>query len=93
MERSKLIIILAVVVLVHALALVYIRHLNRQVFTEIEAQSAARDSLNIDWGRLQLERATWSRHSLVETEAREALGMVVPATESVIRIRISDEVN
>ena len=48
------------------------------------AAAVERDRLNEEWGRLQLEHATWSSHDLVEHEARHKLQMVAPGSEDVV---------
>jgi len=47
-----------------------------------------RDRLNEEWGRLQLEQATWSLHSLVEQEARQELGMVTPGAQDIVVLQL-----
>ena len=47
----------------------------------------ARDELNIEFGRLQLEQATWAESNRVDQVARSRLGMVFPRTEDIVVLR------
>jgi cell division protein FtsL len=73
-----IVVVLAVAVLASGLAAVYARHQSRKLFIELQALSAERDRLEMDWGRLQLEQSTQSSHARVEQLAREQLQMRPP---------------
>ena len=73
---------------VSALAVVVVRHQNRLEFREVRAAEKLRDRLNDEWGRLQLEQATWSRHNLVEQAARQELGMVTPGPTDIVVVQL-----
>ena len=61
----KILIGLVVAVVGSALSTVLIRYENRQMFLEVRGAEIQRDRLNDEWGKLQLEQATWSLHSLI----------------------------
>jgi cell division protein FtsL len=61
--------------IVSAVGVVYARHRHRQAFIELAALERARDELNIEFGRLQLEQATWADTGRIEQMARNELGM------------------
>ena len=61
-----------------AVAAVYAKHLNRKLFTELQALTDERDRLNVDWSRLQVEQSVWSTHARVEQLARDEMGMRNP---------------
>jgi cell division protein FtsL len=69
---------LAVVVLASGFAAVYARHQSRKLFIELQALTAERDRLEMDWGRLQIEQSTQASHARVEQLAREELQMRLP---------------
>ena len=48
---------LALALFVSALFKVWIVHVNRTTFTAVQAANAARDEMNVEWGRLQIEQA------------------------------------
>ncbi len=83
-------ILLGVLVLanvVTALLVVRDRHEHRQAFIALTKLERARDELNIEFGRLQLEQATWAESNRVDQVARSRLGMVFPRTEDVVVLR------
>ena len=70
-------------VLGSAAAVVYVKHEARTLFVALEKQSAKRDQLNIEWGRLQLEQSAWSAHGFVEQVASRQLHMTLPSATEV----------
>jgi len=84
----KMLISLVFMVVGSALSTVLIRYENRQVFLEVRDAEIRRDRLNDEWGKLQLEQATWSLHSLIAFEARQKLGMVPPESEDIVVLRL-----
>ncbi len=79
---------LIVVVFISAMTVVFVRSENRQSFLALQAASVKRDQLNEEWGRLQLEHATWSLHDLVEHEARHRLQMITPGPDDVVILHL-----
>jgi cell division protein FtsL len=80
---------MALVVFISAMAVVFVRSANRQSFLVLQAATLERDHLSEEWGRLQLEHATWSSHGLVEHEARQKLQMITPGPEDVVVLRLA----
>jgi cell division protein FtsL len=79
---------LSLIIFVSAMAVVFVRSDNRQSFLALQAATSERDSLSEEWGRLQLEHATWSLHDLVENEARFKLMMIAPGPEEIVVLRL-----
>lgn len=73
-----------------ALAVVHVRHENRVRFIELQEAQAERDRLNVQWGQLLLEQATWGQHSQVEKSARERLGMQMPRAEEIVIVPLDE---
>jgi cell division protein FtsL len=84
MKAQGIVGLLAAGVMLSALAVVYTKHHSRQLFIELEALKAQRDSLNIEWNRLLLEQATWATPTRVEMIARDRLQMTLPAPEQIV---------
>jgi len=76
-------IVLSILVMISAVSVVYSRHEGRKLFVELQKQQELRDSMNIEWGKLQIEQSTWATHSRVASKAITKLGMVVPKIEDV----------
>ena len=70
-----------------AIGVVYARHEHRQLFVQLSALEKARDELNIDFGRLQLEQATWAESNRVDQIARTKLGMKFPEGAEIEVVR------
>lgn len=78
---------LTVAVVASAIATVYARHEARRHFIELQGLIEARDELNIDWGRLQIEHSTLAAHGRIEALARERLDMQLPEPREVLIVR------
>ncbi len=83
----KPLVLLVVTVMISALAVVELRHRNRQLFVELQTLGRERDALNTEWGQLLLEQGAWSEQRRVEETARVRLGMAQPAREQVVVVR------
>jgi len=79
-------LILVLAVLGTGLGVVLTRHESRKTFVQLQALEARRDELDIEWGRLQLEQATWAETGRVERVARSELGLVAKEPEQVMVI-------
>jgi cell division protein FtsL len=85
-QPALLLIILAVVCVVSAMALVYTKHEARKLFVELEALTAERDALNIEWGQLQIEQSTWATHARIEHVAKDELALRRPVASEIYLI-------
>ena len=84
---SKTSVTLLLIIFVSAIAVVFVRSANRQSFLALQSATFERDKLSEEWGRLQLEHATWSLHDLIENEARQRLDMVAPDPREIVVLR------
>ena len=87
MMRGLLLTMLVLANIATALLIVRDRHEHRQAFVALTRLEKARDTLNIEFGRLQLEQATWAESNRVDQVARVQLGMVFPRTEDIVVLR------
>ena len=62
---------------------IWCKHRARQLFVQLEALSARRDTLEIEWGQLQLEQSAWSTHAFVEQVAGTKLHMGLPPPKDI----------
>lgn len=81
------IVILVIANVISAIGVVHARHRHRQLFVELSALEKARDELNIEFGRLQLEHATWAEANRIDRLAREQLGMRFPEPDEIVVVR------
>ncbi len=82
-------------VLGSAVQVIYARHKARDMFVNLEKLNAERDSLDMEWGRLQLEQSYWSSHAFVERVANAKLQMNLPqnprcADRAAVKMRSGD---
>ena len=71
MSKSRRVLLLALpllwcAVLVSSAGAIYSKYRARELFVELERLNTARDELDADWGRLQLEQSAWSAYAFVE---------------------------
>ena len=70
-----------------AIGVVYAIQESREQFVELTRLGSERDDLNFEFGRLQLEQATWAENNRIEQIARGRLGMVSPSPAETVVIR------
>jgi len=88
-DKLKLLnVVLILAVLTTAMFVVYNKHKNRLLFVELERLTTLRDSMNIEWGQLQLEQSTWATDSRIEKIATEKLGMLNVDYEKTVIIKL-----
>ena len=80
-------VILLLAVLVSAIGVVWTRHESRVLFVELTRLQNQRDELNVEYGRLELEQATWAAPRRIDEEARSKLGMVTPRPQDIQLVR------
>jgi cell division protein FtsL len=84
---AALFVLLLVATLASAIGVVYARQQHRQLFIQLTVLERQRDELNIEFGRMQLEQATWAETNRIEQIATGKLGMVFPASKDIVVVR------
>ena len=87
MTARLVLVALVAACVISAIGVVHARHEHRQLYVDITRLERARDELNIEFGRLQLEQATWAESNRVDQVARTRLGMKFPATDEIVVVR------
>ena len=82
--RVVAMLVLVAAVIVSAIGVVYARHESRRHFVELNRLTNERDNLNFEFGRLEIEQATWAENNRIEQIARGRLGMVSPGPAEMI---------
>jgi len=77
---------LSALVVSSAVAIVYTTHLSRLAYTEISANQASIDELDVEWTQLQIEEGTFSEFGRIERAASEELRMSIPALDETVLI-------
>lgn len=81
------IVFIAALAFASALSVIYTKHLSRKLVAELEALEQTRNDMNVEWGRLQLERSTWASHDRIQTIARTELDLHIPSADAIILVR------
>jgi cell division protein FtsL len=76
-------LVLLTAVMASAIAVVWTRHQSRVLFVQLTQLQSQRDDLNIEYGRLELEQATWAEPRRIDDEARSKLGMFMPSPQDI----------
>ena len=85
MSLRNLILLLVVLgTIASAIGVTWARHLHRQAYIELTTLERGRDELNIEFGRLQLEQATWSEANRIEQVAGTRIGMKFPEDADIV---------
>ena len=87
MSARVLLVVLIAANVLSAIAVVFARHEHRQLFIALTKLEKARDELNIEFGRLQLEQATWAESNRIDQVARNRLGRKFPETGDIVVVR------
>ncbi|MGJ4730361.1 cell division protein FtsL [Luteimonas sp. SDU101] len=72
---------------ISSIGVVYARHQHRELYVQLTRLERERDELNIEFGRLQLEQATWAESNRIDQVARTRLGMKFPATGEIVVVQ------
>ncbi len=79
--------VLLIAMLTSAIAVVWSRNESRELFMRLTVLQNRRDALNVEFGRLELEQATWADPARIEQVARQQLGMINPPPQDIRVIR------
>ncbi|HEX4052601.1 MAG TPA: cell division protein FtsL [Steroidobacteraceae bacterium] len=85
-SRQALLLVLPLMwcaVLGSAAGAIYAKYRARELFMQLTQLRTAREALDDDWGRLQLEQSAWSAYTLVERVASDRLHMSTPDPRTI----------
>jgi cell division protein FtsL len=90
-SRSVLTVLVLLAVLVSsAVSVVYVVHLNRQLYGELQELRKKQDFLDHEYEKLLLEQSAWAEYSRVEKISHSKLSMRVPAPNEIIMVKEND---
>ncbi len=87
MSLRLLLAVLVIANVLSAIGVVFARHEHRQLFIGLDKLQKSRDALNIEFGRQQLEQATWAESNRIDQVARNRLGMKFPEADEIVVVR------
>lgn len=79
-------LVLSVGITVSALSVVYVTNEVRSIYTQIQQQQQEYERLQLERGKLLLEKGAWTAGARVRTIASQYLAMQVPAVDDVVLI-------
>ena len=79
--------LLTLVLVASAIGVVHSRHQHRLAFAELSRLERARDELNIEFDRLQIEIATLADIARIEQQAMRQLDMRFPEAADVVVVK------
>jgi len=90
MKNILILACLTAIIFISSISVIYVKHNNRKIFSELNELQVSRDKMNVEWGQLQLEQSTWATHGRIERIARKTIGMSVPDYQDVIFITTNE---
>lgn len=85
-------ILLVIAVLASAVAVVYVKNLDRQLFGDLQTLKQTRSDLHVQYGQLLLEQNTLAAPARVQAVAQKQLGMSIPATKDISVVTLTSPV-
>ncbi|HJN50037.1 MAG: cell division protein FtsL [Pseudomonadales bacterium] len=92
LQRSIVLTLVALVLTVgSALSVIYVTHLNRQLYSQLQDLQKHKDVLASEYEKLLLEQSAWSEYSRVENLSESRLAMKTPAAGDVILVEYAKD--
>lgn len=85
-KRYFLLLSLAIIVLISAFALVYLKDVNRRMISQLDSLQADQAQLRNQWTQFLLEKMQLSNQTRIIHLARDNLDMDMPVPKSVVMI-------
>lgn len=85
-RRLRGLMLLSTLLLITALAVVYLSHLNRELMVEREGLLQERDALDVEWRHLVIEQTALAEHNRIEQLAQTNLQMARPAENQEVLV-------
>ena len=84
---AAIVLLLLIAAIASALGVIYAREQNRRLFVEYTQVQKERDEFTVEFGRLELERATWNETNRIDQIARGQLNMVAPTPADTVVVK------
>lgn len=86
MRSNYWLLLLVILVTGSSMAVIYVKHESRVLFSELRFKQKMQDELLIQWSRLQIQKSTLITQSNVESIARKKLNMILPEKIQVVTL-------
>ncbi|MEI2416921.1 cell division protein FtsL [Orrella sp. JC864] len=87
---GRLILLTAGLLMLSAISLVTSRYQARELFVELERSNAQEREIDVEWRRLQLERADLARNARVDQLAGSQLKMIPVVPERTLYVNLPE---
>jgi cell division protein FtsL len=79
---------LVVAIMMSALAVVYIKDLNRRLFIDHQNLQQINSEVSVDYGKLLLEQGVWSAQGRIQSVAINSLNMTIPSSSNIVILKL-----
>lgn len=86
MEHRYWLMLLIILVTGSSMAVIYVKHESRILFSELRVNQKRQDELRIQWSRLLIQKSTLITQANVESVARKKLDMALPENIQIITL-------
>ena len=86
MCRVYWLMLLVILVTGSSMAVIYVKHESRVLFSELRLNQKGQDEQLIQWSRLQLQKSTLITQANVESIARKKLDMILPLNVQIVTL-------
>lgn len=86
-KRILMIILLGSAIFVSSIGDIYVKTLNRHLYSELQISQTEKNQLQVEGSQLLLEESTWSTQSRVDRIANTDLNMQLPRAQDIILVR------
>jgi cell division protein FtsL len=86
MQRIYWVLLLIVLVTGSSMAVIYVKHESRILFSELRQNQKIQDERLLYWSRLQIQQSTLLTQSNVESVASNRLDMVLPDNIQIVTL-------
>ncbi|MGC1854141.1 MAG: cell division protein FtsL [Candidatus Aquirickettsiella sp.] len=77
-------VLLTLAVLSSALSVIYIKTMQRNLYSQLQASQQDYDGLKTEWSQLLLEENTWVAPVRIQSLAQQELGMRIPEMKNTV---------
>lgn len=74
-------------IFVSAVSVIYVKAMDRMLYSNLQSLEMQRDDLSVEWGQLLLEQSTWATQARVQGIAESRLDMAVPEQNNVVIVK------
>ncbi len=85
-KQGIIMLLLVVAVLASAFAVIYVKTLNRRLFSNLQTEQTVHDQLQVQWGQLLLEQSSYATQARIQRIATEELHMIFPEPKNIVVI-------